>query len=49
MRLSTVLAWNLQYVTDENRETGGIVDGRETNGQTDGNEILEGNAEDTLF
>ena len=49
MRLSTVLAWNLQYVTDENRETGGIVDGRGKNGRTDGNEILEGNAEDTLF
>ncbi len=44
-----VLARNLQLVANENRDTGGSVDGRQKNGQTDGNEIFTGNAEDTLF
>lgn len=49
MRLAALLARNLQLVANENRDTGGSVDGRQKNGQTNGNEIFAGNAKNSIF
>ena len=49
MLVHVVLARNLQLVASEKRDTGGSVDGRGKNGQTDSNEIFTGNAKNPIF